>query len=467
MDRTASTAATTSSRCTEHAAHTLPNTVSMVRAARRLMMLGITCALTGCIGDGNPSYTIGGTVTGLQAQGLVLQNNGGDDISIAPGASVSFQFATSLSGGAPYAVTIKSQPSGWTQACDVTNGSGTVVGSAVDNITISCSQARAKVTTLAGTTTAGASDGVGAAASFRLPVGVAVGDSGNVYVAEFGNNLIRKVTPTGSVTTVAGSTTAGSTNGTGAAASFNKPTGLAIDPTGTLYVADLANNLIRKITPAGAVTTFAGSGSAGSSDGLGTAASFRGPIGIAIDSNGNLYVADVSNNMIRKITPQGLVSTLAGSTTAGSSDGTGAAASFKQPTAVAVDNNGNLYVTDTGNSMIRKVTPNGVVTTLAGSTSVGSADGTGPAASFNQPVGLAVDSTGTLYVADSQNNLIRKVTPAGVVTTLAGSTTAGSADGIGAAASFSMPSGIALDSSTNLYVGDSVNNLIRKIERVR
>ena len=265
------------------------------------------------------------------------------------------------------------------------------------------------VTTLAGSTTYGHADGTGVAASFNYPWGVAVDGSGNVYVVDNSNHMIRKIDSAGVVTTLAGSTTSGSTDGTGIAASFYYPAGVAVDGSGNLYVADNGNNMIRKIDSAGVVTTLAGSTTSGSTDGTGPAASFLGPAGVAVDGSGNVYVADSANNMIRKITSTGVVTTLAGSTTPGSVDGIGVAASFNLPCAVAIDGSGNLYVADSNNNMIRKITSAGVVTTLAGSTTAGHADGTGTAASFWGPFGVAVDGSGTLYVADSNNNMIRKI----------------------------------------------------------
>ena len=184
---------------------------------------------------------------------------------------------------------------------------------------------------------------------------------------------------------------------------------ILIDLHGNVFVTDAFNNMIRKITPAGVVTTFAGSTAPGSANGLGSAASFFWSNGAAVDSDGNVYVADTSNNMIRKINAGGLVTTLAGSTTPGSADGKGTAASFAGPMGIAVDLNGYVYVADTGNNMIRKITPGGVVTTLAGSTAAGNANGVGTSATFNQPRGLCVDSNGVVYVPDSMNNVIRKI----------------------------------------------------------
>ncbi len=324
------------------------------------------------------------------------------------------------------------------------------------------------VTTLAGLAgTAGSDDGTGSAARFYLPEGVAVDNAGNIYVAEGGNDMIRKVTSSGVVTTLAGSPRRnGNADGTGSAARFDAPEGVAVDGAGNIYVADFVNNTVRKLTPAGAVTTLAGLAGYGSVDGTGSAARFNWPWGVAADGAGNVFVADTENQTIREVTPAGSVTTLAGTPgTRGTTDGTGSAAQFNYPEDVAVDGAGNAYVADRNNNTIRKVTPSGVVTTLAGSAGGrGSDDGTGSVARFNSPTALAVDGLGNVYVADSGNNTIRKVTPSGVVTTLAGlAGSSGSADGTGNAARFNWPIGVAVDSAGVIYAVDNGNNTIRKI----
>jgi sugar lactone lactonase YvrE len=305
----------------------------------------------------------------------------------------------------------------------------------------------------------GYSDGTGSAARFDYPQGVAVDSSGNIYVADLGNSTIRKITSGGVVTTLAGlEGSTGGADGTGSAARFDYPQGVAVDSSGNIYVADTDNDTIRKITPGGVVTTLEGlAGSVGSADGAGSAARFYKPYGVAVDSSGNVYVADRDNFTIRKITPDGVVTTLLGSS--------GSALQFWTPQSVAVDSSGNVYVADTFNNTIDKITAGGVVTTLAGQAGIaGSADGTGSAALFNGPAGVAVDSSGNVYVTDSGNATIRTITPAGVVTTLAGlARSYGSDDGTGSAARFLSPAGVAVDALGNIYVADVDNSTIRKI----
>ena len=319
------------------------------------------------------------------------------------------------------------------------------------------------VTTLAGTGSSGYVNGSGTNASFNLPTGIVLDVFGNVFIADQFNHIIRKINPDGDVTTLAGSGSAGSADGNGVNASFNQPVGVAIDASGNIYVADQSNHKIRKINPDGDVTTLAGSGSSGNAEGNGTTATFNGPTGIAVDASGNVYVGDQGNHKIRMITVNGDVTTLAGSGSSGSVDANGIAASFNQPVGVAADALGNVFVADFISNKIRKIAPNGDVSTIAGSGIEGSDDGNGSSASFNRPSFISVDSKGIIYASDRDNNNIRMITSNGDVTTLAGSGSTGSADGNGADASFNQPTGVALDASGNVYVADQFNNKIRKI----
>ncbi|KIA92333.1 hypothetical protein OC25_16740 [Pedobacter kyungheensis] len=316
--------------------------------------------------------------------------------------------------------------------------------------------------TFAGANASGVSNGSGSAAYFNNPLGTAVDLSGNVYVADAGNHLVRKISPSGVVSTLAGIGYAGYADGTGTAAQFQHPSALAVDASGNVFVSDQQNHRIRKITPSGVVTTFAGSGSAGSANGMGTAASFSSPIGLAFDASGNLYVADYGNHKIRVISPSGIVANYAGSGAAGSTNGTLSSASFRNPMGLAFDASGTLYVADRLNHLVRKIS-GGTVSTLAGSGSIGSSNGTGTAASFNYPNGVAVDVSGNVYVADQQNNMVRKITSSGVVSSYAGMTSAGTVNGTGSVIRFNSVYGLSIDGQGNLFVAENASHNIRKV----
>jgi len=318
------------------------------------------------------------------------------------------------------------------------------------------------VSTFAGSGSQGATNGTGTAASFKRPSGVATDASGNVYVADYHNHRVRKITPAGVVSTLAGSGSQSFADGTGTGASFAYPAGVAVDASGNVYVADQFNHRIRKITPAGVVTTLAG-GSAGYADGTGAAAAFTYPYALILDASGNVYVSDQYNHRIRKITPSGVVTTFAGSGSSAFADGTGTAASFSYPNSLVFDAAGNLFVADYGNHRIRKITPSGVVTTFAGSGNATFADGNGTSASFSNPAGITMDAAGNLFVSEYQNVRVRKITTSADVTTIAGTGSNGNTNGTGLSATFDNPASITIDPSGNLFVSDLGNNLIRKI----
>ncbi len=260
-------------------------------------------------------------------------------------------------------------------------------------------------------------DGAGAAAQFNSPYGVAVDGEGSIIIADWGNHCVRKLTPDGSVGTLAGSGSRGFADGAGAAAQFSYPCGVAVDGEGSIIIADFINHRVRKISPDGAVSTLAGSGSQGFADGAGASAQFSGPWGVAVDGEGSIIITDQNNHRVRKITPDGTVSTLAGSGSRGFADGAGAAAQFDCPTGVAVDGEGSIIIADYHNQRLRKLTPDGTVSTLAGSGNKGFADGAGAAAQLDGPCWVAVDGEGSIIIADFGNKRLRKITPDGTVST--------------------------------------------------
>jgi sugar lactone lactonase YvrE len=299
-------------------------------------------------------------------------------------------------------------------------------------------------------TVSGTNNGTRSAALFNQPTGTIEDAAGNLYIADEQNNLIRKCTANGVVTAFAGSAgNTGTNDGTGTNALFNQPSNLAFDSAGNIFVADTFNHTIRKITPAGLVSTFAGlGGTPGFKNGTGSGALFNQPNGIAFDSSNNLYVADGVNGAVRRVTTNAVVSTVA----------TG----FYLPEQVAVDKSNIIYVDDAGNNVIRKMTPAGVVSLLAGSGAIGSKDGTGAGAEFNYPESLTVDSSSNVFVADYGNDTIRMITPAGVVTTIGGQVgIMGTNDATGTNALFNQQEGISVDKSDNIYVADTQNNTIR------
>lgn len=319
------------------------------------------------------------------------------------------------------------------------------------------------ISTFAGTGT-GSFNGDGTATGSELfrPAGVALDGSGNLYIADKSNNRVRKVAG-GTMSTVAGIGTAGYSGDGSAATSaqLDQPYGVAVDSGGNFYIADRLNNVVRKVTAGGTISTVAV-----------TLGPLTQPFGVAVDSAGNLYIADTGNSVIRKVNTVGVISTVAGVVvTPGytGDNGPATSAQLNQPFGVAVDSSGNLYVADTSNNVIRKVSTSGTITTVAGNNAAGAGySGDGGAATSAQlylPSGVTVDSSGNIYIGDTFNNVVRKVSTSGTITTVAGNGTAGYTGdgGLPTSAELNQPFGVVVDSSGNLYVADYVNNVIRKV----
>lgn len=315
------------------------------------------------------------------------------------------------------------------------------------------------VSTLAGSTV-GDVDGTGSNAKFSYPRGLTIDNAGNLYLADYNSHKIKKISPQGVVTTLAGSTR-GDADGTGSAAKFDYPNGIALDASGNLYVTSHYSHKIKKITPNGVVTTFAGS-ILGDLNGTGTAARFNYPSGITIDASGNLYVCDQFNHKIKKITPAGVVTTVAGSTE-GFVDANGPNAKFSTPIGIAVDATGNLFVCDNANEKIRKITPQGDVSTFVGSTQ-GDVNGTGTAVKLDAPRKIFIDASGNLYITEDANHKVKKITPQAVVTTIAGSIE-GDLNGNALEAKFKGIDSVVMDANGNFFVSDTYNHKIKKISK--
>ncbi len=329
-------------------------------------------------------------------------------------------------------------------------------------------------TVIAGTGSSGSTGDGGAAASARLNAtrGMTIDSAGNVYIADTNNHRIRMIDTSGNISTIAGVGLSGSTGDTGlaTAARINFPQSVKLDSSGNLYIADTSNHRIRKVDTSGIITTFAGTGIAGSigDGGAATSARLNNPRSIAFDSSGNMYIADTSNHRIRKIDTSGNISTYAGSSAGLSGDG-GAASSaqFSGPQGIFIDSSDNIYVADTGNSRIRKIDTSGNISTIAGTSSGFSGDGgAATGAQLAAPVFAALDGSGNLYIADTSNNRIRKVDTSGDISTYAGTgvTTYGGDGGVATMAQFSTPQNVAVDSAGNVYMADSGHHRIRKID---
>lgn len=491
-----------------------------VRALRFPRLVSPTVLLSMCLaacggsGGGGSSkppgpgqYTIGGSLSGLAADATVaLSLNGGAALALRQNGP--FTFPTSLDAGASYAVTLAASPAG--QTCSIDGGSGHASAN-VTSVQVRCTAVVAGPWTIAGTVsgmTPGGRIVIGNRALDRTElVGngnfsftVADGADYAVWVASSPAGQLCSLSPaqgvahtdvTGLAITCRASSLSvltgsgggmGYSDGMGTNSRFNRPGGTAVDAAGNVYVADRDNHLVRKITPAGVVSTLAGSpgegGFGGSVDGVGAEARFCHPTGVAVNSAGVVFVTDGCNSAIRKITPDGTVTTFAGvMKDVGSADGTGAAARFDTPTGIAVDRLDNLYVTDTLSSTVRKITPSGVVSTIAGSAGVfGHVDGAGSISQFSRPNGVTVDAAGNLFIADAMNRVIRKITPAGIVSTFAGTVgVVGNADGGLGIATFALAVdviddgglsplvGLAVDGNGQVYVSDYFNHEIRRV----
>ena len=332
------------------------------------------------------------------------------------------------------------------------------------------------VTTLAGTLTNGFSgeNVAGSIAQLWSPQSVAVDNAGIVYIADRGNHVIRRVTPDGNITTFAGTGQLGSSGDGGSAkdASFNEPMSLAFDVAGNLYVADSQNNRIRKITMTGMITTFVGTGAQDFSGDGGPAAraSLNLPSAIAIDKSGNLYIADTNNNRIRKVTAGGIISSIAGTNVDGfkGDGGPAVAAEINAPTGIAVDATGNVYISDTSNHLIRKISTNGIISTVLGTGTVGFSgeNGLGTNAQLNAPSGLAVDGAGNVYVADQLNHRICRLGTDGKVSTVVGSGISGTNVGGTDARTIQLnaPGGLAVDAQGNFFIADTENHRVVRVK---
>ena len=323
------------------------------------------------------------------------------------------------------------------------------------------------VGTLAGSGVTGAlRDGFGGNANFFAPAGIAVDASYNAFIADLSYHRIRKISSRGIVTTFSGSGVQGFADGNSTTARFSKPRGIAIDALGYVYVADSGNNRIRKIKPNGDVSTLAG-GAIGYLDSIGTNALFNYPTGVAVDSLGNVYVTDSGNTRIRLIKPNGVVTTFAGNNETQSLDGSGTSASFSSPTSIAIDDSdGSIYVGDAFDYCVRKISSLGNVTTFAGQCGDPVLlDGSADVAGFENIQGVSVDLNGNVYVTDSSitGRFVRKISPSGFVSTIAGGFASGYYDSVGTGALFKDPLGIAVDNLGNIFVTDAEDNRIRKI----
>ncbi len=397
----------------------------------------------------SPQVLVGGvqpfTVEAKDAAGQVIADPGVDWATVGPAIRVANGLVTGLAAGDS---TLRVQS-----------------GGLADQVNVKVVPFIALVSTFAGAGQAGGTNGVGTAAKFNAPFGL-VANGGDLFVAEWAGNRVRRIKPDGTVSTVAGAASPGFVDQAGVAARFASPVGLAFAGT-TLLVGDTINNRVRAIAgadPATAVTTRAGDGETGLTNGAALAARFSQPHGLAVDGAGNVFIADTFSHCIRRLDGGGQVTTWAGTGAEGVDNGARASATFRNPVGLALDAAGDLYVADQGNHCIRRIKLDGTVETFAGEAgTAGFADGASAVARFAYPAGLAFDAKGRLLVADASNHAVRRVAADGTVTTVAGSGNAGVSNGLGASATFREPGGVAVDAAGAIFVADRGNHLIRKV----
>lgn len=449
-----------------------------------LFLVSVIAVLNGCVKGGaltpaavpvitTNSFIMNLTSNAAQSGGIITSNGGADVISV--GVCYSSTNQTPTTSNTITVDTLKQDAAG-TQAFTsnltglapsttyylrayASNSAGTAYGSVVKFTTsANLSSIVTTVSTLAGSPAGGFANGSGTGALFSNPQGVVTDAAGNVYVADGFNNVIRKITPAGEVSTYAGDGNAGFTNGPAAAAEFYAPQSLAIDAQGNIFVADIGNNVIRKISVAGEVSTYAGNGLHGYINEIASLAEFNNPQGLCVDASENVYVADRTNNVIRKISSTGKVTRLAGYYGIGPglyNTSVDSIALFNTPNSVAVDSKGNVYVADSKNYCIRKISSSGVSTLIGGSVQT---------TLIGTPVYVATDAKDNLYIVDNGGRIIEFNSANNVVYILAGSSnTFGYKDGSGATAQFNNPQSVAVDRQGNVYVADYGNNVIRKI----
>ncbi len=418
-------------------------------------------------GSASLSVTATGTGTLSYQWYSNATNSNSDGTAIDSATGTTYAAPTTTAGETYYYVVI-------TNTDETATGNQTATATS-DAVLVTVNASGPIITTIAGIGSGGYSGDGGPAKEARLnnPYGVAIDASGNLYIADYTNHRIRKVAPDGTISTVAGTGSSGYSGDGGPAdqARLNSPAGIAADSSGNLYIADRYNNRIRKVAPDGTISTVAGTGGAGYSGDGGPAAQaqINSPTGVTLDSSGNLYIADRYNNRIRKVAPDGTISTVAGTGSSGYSGDGGPAdqAQLYWPFGVVLDSSGNLYITDYSNHRIRKVAPDGTISTVAGTDASGSAGDGGPAvqATLSSPAGIAMDGAGNLYVAVYGGSSVRKIALDGTISTVAGTGSSGYSGDGGPAdeAQVNRPLGVAVDGNGNVYIADTFNHRIRQV----